>query len=91
LGVVFSFLLLAVAFLLFVLAVLFSKLRCMLLFSHFLSLIIKNMENLKDVERKVVYPTKGPLKMDSCGFATIYCATTSTTPMENSLNVDVIV
>jgi hypothetical protein len=49
------------------------------------------MENLKDVERKVVCPTKGPLKMDSCGFATIYCATTSTTPMENSLNVDVIV
>jgi len=46
------------------------------------------MENLKDVERKVVYPTKGPLKMDSCGFATIYCATISTTPMENNLNVD---
>jgi hypothetical protein len=29
--------------------------------------------------------------MDSCGFAIIYYATTSTTPMENSLNVDVIV
>jgi hypothetical protein len=50
----------------------------MLLFSHFLSLIVKNMENLKDVERKVVYPTKGPLKMDTCGFAIIYCATIST-------------
>jgi len=36
------------------------------------------MENLKDVERKVVYPTKGPLKMDTCGFAIIYCATIST-------------
>jgi hypothetical protein len=48
------------------------------------------MENLKDVGRKVVYPTKGPLEMDNCGFATIYYATTSTTPMENSLNVDVI-
>jgi hypothetical protein len=49
------------------------------------------MENLKDMGREVMYPTKGPLEMDSCGFATIYCATTSTTPMENSLNVDVIV
>jgi hypothetical protein len=49
------------------------------------------MENFKDVGRKVVYPTKSPLEMDSCGFATIYCATTSTKPMENSLNVDVIV
>jgi hypothetical protein len=25
------------------------------------------MENLKDVGRKVMYPTKGPLEMDSCG------------------------
>jgi hypothetical protein len=49
------------------------------------------MENLKDVGRKVVYPPKGPLEMDSCGFVTIYCATTSTTLMENSLNVNVIV
>jgi len=49
------------------------------------------MENLKDVGKKVVYPIMGPLKMDSCGFATIYYATTSTTPMENNLNVDVIV
>jgi hypothetical protein len=49
------------------------------------------MENLKDVGTEVVYLTKGPLEMDSCGFATIYCVTTSTTLMENSLNVDVIV
>jgi hypothetical protein len=29
--------------------------------------------------------------MDTCGFATIYYAITSTTPMENNLNIDVIV
>jgi hypothetical protein len=37
--------------LLFVLMVVFSRLRCGLLFSKNLSLIVKNMENLKDVGR----------------------------------------
>jgi hypothetical protein len=48
-----------------------------------LFLSIGNMENLKDVGRKVMYPTKGPLEMDSCGFATVCGATISTTLMEN--------
>jgi len=49
-----------------------------------LFLSIGSMENLKDVDRKVMYPTKGPLEMDSCGFATIYGAIISTTLMENN-------
>jgi hypothetical protein len=49
-----------------------------------LFLLIGNMENLKDVGRKVMYPTKGPLEMDSCGFAIVYGATISTTLMENN-------
>ncbi len=47
-------------------------------------LSIGSMENLKDVGRKVMYPTKGPLEMDSCGFTIVYGATISTTLMENN-------
>jgi hypothetical protein len=46
------------------------------------------MENLKNVDKKVAYPIKGPSEMDSYGSVTISCATTSTTPMENNSNVN---
>jgi hypothetical protein len=38
-----------------------------------------------------MYPTKGPLEMDNCGFEICSIATTSTTLMENNSNAYVIV
>jgi len=43
------------------------------------------------VGRKVMYPTKSPLEMDSCGFAIVFGVTTSTTLMENNLSAYSIV
>lgn len=44
------------------------------------------MENLEDVGKEVVYHTKKPLEMDSCGFAIVYGAIISITLVENNSN-----
>jgi hypothetical protein len=43
------------------------------------------------VGRKVMYPTKGPLEMDSCGFVIVYGGAISTTLIKNNLSAYAIV
>jgi hypothetical protein len=43
------------------------------------------------VGKKVMYPTKSPLEMDSCGFVIFFVVITSTTLMENNLSAYAIV
>jgi hypothetical protein len=93
------FLVLFTCFLFVVVAIHFLLATFTILAIHFLLATLKgplflsigSMENLKDVGRKVMYPTKGPLEMDSCGFTTVYGATISTTLMDNNLSAYVMV
>ncbi len=83
----FFFVVVAICFLL-VTPIVLAPCFCLLLLGvfFFLSLTIESMENLEDMGKEVVYHTKKPLEMDSCGFAIVYGAIISITLVENNSN-----